>query len=140
MPATISSRGIPLEIKDITSDSAKTVHKLLILAGFCACKDMMPNSSRLISSARAIVEADFPDTEIEPSLGSHFFDNLTTFGVAYFTIHQGKGEGCIDWEWLGAQPATSEYLDGAVRHLRLQEGLQVLADGKSGRGAVVREI
>jgi hypothetical protein len=99
----------------------------------------IPVAWHQISSARAIVETDFPDLEVEPSLGSHFFDNLTTFGIAYLTVHQGRGDGCIDWGWLQGQPAASEYLDGAVRHVRLQEALRILVDGKSGRGIVVRD-
>lgn len=99
----------------------------------------IPVAWHQISTARAIVETDFPDLEVEPSLGSHFFDNLTTFGIAYFTVHQRRGEGSIDWEWMAAQPAVDEQLDGAVRHLWLPAPLQVLVDGKSGRGAIIRD-
>ncbi|MBN1424768.1 histidine kinase [Candidatus Fermentibacteria bacterium] len=99
----------------------------------------IPVAWHQISTARAIVETDFPDLEVEPSLGSHFFNNLTTFGIAYFTVHQRRGDGCIDWEWLSAQPSVDEHLDGAVRHLRVSAPLQVLVDGRSGRGAIIRD-
>ncbi len=97
----------------------------------------IPVAWHQISTARAIVETDFPDLEVEPSLGSHFFDNLTTFGVAYFTVHQRRGEGSVNWAWLQEQPALGEFLDGAIRHVRVEEGVRILADGKSGRGIVV---
>ncbi|MDR3670994.1 MAG: PEP/pyruvate-binding domain-containing protein [Holophaga sp.] len=92
-----------------------------------------------ISTARAIVETDFQDLEVDPSQGSHFFHNLTAFGVAYFTIHRRGDDGAIAWDWLGAQPLARTELDGRVRHYRLDEPLEVLVDGARGLGAVVPE-
>ncbi|MCU0303526.1 MAG: hypothetical protein MUC56_05675 [Thermoanaerobaculales bacterium] len=91
-----------------------------------------------ISTARAIVETDFVDLQVEPSLGSHFFHNLTCFGVAFFAVHAHHRQGRVDWEWLRRQPTLEEALDGTVRHVRLLSPLQVLVDGSSGRG-VIRE-
>jgi hypothetical protein len=92
-----------------------------------------------ISSARAIVETDFQDLEVEPSQGSHFFHNLTAFGVAYFTIHRHGDGGHVDWAWLGRQPVVREALDGKLRHFRLEEPLEVRVDGAKGMGAVAPE-
>jgi hypothetical protein len=92
-----------------------------------------------ISTACAIVETDFQDLEVEPSQGSHFFHNLTAFGVVYFTIHRRGGGGAIAWDWLDAQPAQRVELDGKLRHLRLEDPLEVLVDGAKGLGVVVRE-
>ena len=91
-----------------------------------------------ISSARAIVETDFADLEVEPSQGSHFFHNLTAFGVAYFTLHR-RDDGAVDWPWLAAQTPVREALDGKLRHYRLDQPLEVVVDGARGVGAVVRE-
>jgi hypothetical protein len=91
-----------------------------------------------ISTARAIVETDFLDLEVDPSQGSHFFHNLTAFGVAYFTIHR-RGDGAVDWDWLSAQPLVRSELDGWIRHYRLEQPLEVMVDGSRGLGAVVRE-
>jgi CheY-like chemotaxis protein len=92
-----------------------------------------------ISTARAIVETDFQDLEVEPSQGSHFFHNLTAFGVAYFAIHRRGDGGAVDWAWLAAQRAERVELDGMLRHYRLEQPLEVLVDGVRGVGAVVRE-
>ena len=92
-----------------------------------------------ISSARAIVETDFSDLEVEPSLGSHFFHNLTCFGVAYFTVHEGRDEGRIDWERLLAVPPLETALGGAIRHIRLDNPLAVLVDGRGGRGVILEQ-
>ena len=91
-----------------------------------------------ISSARAIVETDFTDLQVEPSLGSHFFHNLTCFGVAFFCVHTHQKQGYINWDWLRRQRCIEDALDGGVRHLRLERPVQVLVDGSSGHG-VIRE-
>jgi len=92
-----------------------------------------------ISTAKAIVETDFLDLEVEPSQGSHFFHNLTSFGVAYFTIHRHGGGGTIDWDWLERQPAQRVELDGKLRHYRLEASLEIRVDGVRGMGAILRE-
>jgi hypothetical protein len=90
-----------------------------------------------ISSARAIVETDFADLQVEPSLGSHFFHNLTCYGVAFFAVHALDQSGTIDWEWFDRHPAMTESLNGVVRHLRLEQPAQVLVDGSSSRGVIL---
>jgi hypothetical protein len=92
-----------------------------------------------ISTARAIVETDFLDLEVDPSQGSHFFHNLTAFGVAYFTIHRRGDDGAVDWDWLSTQPLVRTELDGKLRHYRLEQPLEVMVDGARGLGAIVRE-
>jgi hypothetical protein len=91
-----------------------------------------------ISTARAIVETDFQDLEVEPSQGSHFFHNLTAFGVAYFTIHR-RDDGKVDWSFLSELAPVREELGGKLRHYRLDLPLEVVVDGARGVGAVVRE-
>jgi len=89
-----------------------------------------------VAGARVIVEASLRDLAVAPSQGSHFFQNLTAFQVGYFTVEEGGAGSFVDWPWLAAQqPARSE---GAVRHLRLEEPLEVRMDGRSGLGVVLR--
>ncbi len=90
-----------------------------------------------ISTARAIVETDFSDLQVEPSFGSHFFHNLTCFGVAFFAVHKSDQKGAIRWSWFREQVPLSEELDGAIRHLRFEQPLQVLVDGESGTGVIL---
>jgi hypothetical protein len=97
----------------------------------------VPVSWSQISAARAIVETDFPDLEVDPSYGSHFFQNITCFGIAYMTVHENRGLGRVNWDWLQEQPSVTEDLDGVVRHVRLDNPVHVLVDGKS-RRAVIR--
>jgi hypothetical protein len=86
-----------------------------------------------IAGARAIVEAMLPSMNVEPSQGSHFFHNLSSFEVAYFTVpHSGAFR--IDWEWLSAQPLVSD--SGLVRHVHLAEPLQIKVDGRTTRGLI----
>ena len=90
-----------------------------------------------ISTARAIVETDFTDLQVEPSLGSHFFHNLTCCGVAFFDVHEQNESGVINWDWLDRQETENEALDGVVRHLRLEQAAQVLVDGATSRGVIL---
>jgi hypothetical protein len=86
-----------------------------------------------IGGARAIVEATLPDMDVEISQGSHFFHNLSSFGVTYFAVRHGRGPG-IDWAWLADQSTVAE--SDHVRHVRLAEPLEVKVDGRTGRGVV----
>jgi len=89
-----------------------------------------------ISGARVIVEAGFRDFRVTPSQGSHFFQNLTAFQVGYFTVNPDAGEGFVDWQWLGAQPAVEERV--CVRHLHFEDPLVVVMNGKTSRGMVFK--
>jgi hypothetical protein len=86
-----------------------------------------------ISAAKVIVEAILPEMDVELSQGSHFFHNLTSLQVCYFSIpHTGKYK--IDWNWLNQQPAVTETT--YVRHIRLSDPLRIKVDGRSGRGVI----
>jgi hypothetical protein len=89
-----------------------------------------------ISGARAIVEAGFKDMRVEPSQGSHFFQNLTSFQVGYFTVNEDVGEGFVDWTWLRAQPAES--LKCCTRHVRLDEPLVIKMNGRTNEGVIFK--
>jgi len=86
-----------------------------------------------ISSARAIVEATLPSMNVDMSQGSHFFHNLMSFGVCFFSVHH-EGQFVIDWAWLAAQKAICE--TSFVRHVRLNKPLEIRVDGRKGMGAI----
>lgn len=88
-----------------------------------------------ISGAKAIVESTLPAMNVEPSQGSHFFHNLSSFRVSYFTLHH-EGQFRIDWEWLKAQPLIRE--TEHVCHVRLDQPLTVRVDGRTARGLISR--
>lgn len=85
-----------------------------------------------ISGARAIVEAAIPGMSPEPSQGSHFFHNLSSFEVCYLTIPLVGGD--VDWGWLWRQPEHGR--TAHVRHVRLAAPLEIAVDGRTGRGIV----
>jgi len=90
-----------------------------------------------IAGARVIVESGFRDMAVEPSQGSHFFQNVTSFQVGYFTVsEQLDGGGMVDWAWLSAQPAAREL--GYVRHVQLAAPLRVLMDGRRRTGVILK--
>ena len=57
-----------------------------------------------ISGAAVIVESGFKDIDVTPSQGSHFFQNITSFRIGYFTVNNSDDSSFVDWDWLNAQP------------------------------------
>jgi CheY-like chemotaxis protein len=89
-----------------------------------------------VSGAQIIVEAGLRDLRVTPSQGTHFFQNLTSFNVGYFTVNPEVGEGYVDWDWLDAQAALSQAAH--VRHLRLERPVVVLMDGRRNQGLILK--
>ena len=89
-----------------------------------------------ITGARAIVEAGFRDLRVEPSQGTHFFQNLSVSGVGYLTVNPDVGDGHLDWPWLSDQQALEE--SGPVRLLRFNSPLVVKMEGHKGRGVILK--
>jgi hypothetical protein len=86
-----------------------------------------------ICGAKAIVEASLPDMNVEPSQGSHFFHNITSFRVSYFSVRYEQQPG-IDWNWLRSQTKIEE--TEHVCHVRCASALRIKVDGRTGRGAI----
>ena len=88
-----------------------------------------------ISAARVIVEVTLKNYRVDPSQGTHFFQNLTSFGVGYFTVDENRSEGVFHKAMLDAMPAVEE--TEHVRVVRFSKPLRILMDGKKQEGAVV---
>mgnify|MGYP002855383723 CR=1 FL=1 len=88
-----------------------------------------------ISAARVIVEAGLKGYHIDPSQGTHFFQNLTSFGVGYFTVNTHVGDGIFQKDVLDSMPAIEE--TEYVRHVRFQQPLRIMMDGKKQHGVVL---
>ena len=88
-----------------------------------------------ISGARVIVEAGLKNYHVDPSQGTHFFQNLTSFGVGYFTINTYTGDGVLQKDILDSMPAIEE--TEHVRHVRFERPLKVMMDGKKQTGVVL---
>ena len=88
-----------------------------------------------ISAARVIVETGLKNYHVDPSQGTHFFQNLTSFGVGYFTINTYTGDGVFQKEILDSMPAIEE--TEFVRHVRFERPLKIMMDGKKQHGVVL---
>jgi len=89
-----------------------------------------------ISNARVIVESGLSEYRIDPSQGTHFFQNLTSLGVSYFTINPFKKDGSYDIDFLNSEPAVyeSQYL----RLVRFEKPVIVKVDGRKNIGVILK--
>ena len=96
----------------------------------------IPVSWDQISGARVIVEAGFRDFKVTPSQGTHFFQNLTSCNIGYFTVNPEAGDGFVDWEWLASQTVVER--GEFVSHGRLDKPFRIKMSGKNGDGVILK--
>jgi len=89
-----------------------------------------------ISGASVIVESGFKDFSVTPSQGSHFFHNITSFGIGYLTVEDVSDKCFIDWDWLAEQSSVKEYK--FTRHLRFEKPLLVKISGQKKKGVIYK--
>jgi len=89
-----------------------------------------------ICGARAIVEAGFKDTDVEPSQGSHFFQNITSFSIGYFSIRSRNEDDWIDWDWLARQPRIESR--NFTHHIRFDSRIVIKMNGRLNRGVILK--
>jgi CheY-like chemotaxis protein len=133
-----SSRQVAAEIAQCNAELAGRPY-LLVGVGRWGSADPwlgIPVTWEQISGARVIVEAGLADVKVTPSQGTHFFQNLTSFDVGYFTVNPDAGDGFVDWAWLGSGPAVRE--TAYVRHLRYDRPIVVKMNGKNGEGIILK--
>ena len=134
----------PLIAEEISRINAKFLdrgeHYVLVGPGRWGSSDSwlgIPVKWPNISAARIIVEAGLTNYRVDPSQGTHFFQNLTSFGVGYFTINDFNGDGVYNRAVLDALPAVEE--TAHVRHVRFPRALSIKVDGKKKLGYVLTE-
>ena len=134
----------PLIAEEISRINAKFLdrgeHYVLVGPGRWGSSDSwlgIPVKWPNISAARIIVEAGLTNYRVDPSQGTHFFQNLTSFGVGYFTINDFNGDGVYNRAVLDALPAVEETVH--VRHVRFPHALSIKVDGKKKLGYVLTE-
>jgi hypothetical protein len=88
-----------------------------------------------ISGAKVIVESGFKEISVTPSQGSHFFHNITSFLIGYFTINNEKGE-FIDWDWLLTQEALE--IKNYTRHIRFDSPIIIKMNGHKNMGVILK--
>jgi CheY-like chemotaxis protein len=89
-----------------------------------------------ISAARVIVESGLEHFRVDPSQGTHFFHNLTTFGVGYLTVNAFMHDGIFNVDFLNQLPAAHE--TSFLRHIRFERPMKIEIDGKTNRAVVYK--
>lgn len=132
------TRMIAAEVQAFNDVLAKAGHNYVLIGfGRWGSSDPwlgIPVTWPQISAARVIVEATLPEMNVDPSQGTHFFHNMTSFQVQYFTVHH-NGPYQIAWGWLAQLPVAGE--TEYVRHARAPAPLRVKVDGRAGRGVIL---
>lgn len=137
-----SSRNslIAREIEKINRDFVKNnINYILIGPGRWGSSDTalgIPVKWPNISAARLIVESSLSNYRIEPSQGTHFFQNLTSFGVGYFTINPSSSDGIYDIDYLNSLPAI--YESENLRIVSFDKPLVIGINGMKGVGVVAK--
>lgn len=141
-PKPFQSKHTPQIALDIEKINAEFIqndqHYVLVGFGRWGSSDPwlgVPVSWGQISQAKSIVESTLPDMDKEFSQGSHFFHNITSFGVSYFSVRHTDSPG-IDWEWLDSQKCVSE--SEFVRLVQVEHPLKIKIDGRVGRGVILK--
>ena len=96
----------------------------------------IPVNWEQIAGAKAIIETGFKDMSVEPSQGSHFFQNITSFMVGYFSVNEHKHQGFLDWDWLLNQPSIEEKT--FTRLLRFEKPIHIKMNGHLTKGIIFK--
>lgn len=137
-----NNKNVAFEIEKINSSFHKNgVGYVLIGPGRWGSMDPwlgIPVKWHQISAVRIIIESGLKNYRIDPSQGTHFFQNLTSFRVGYFTVNPFIHEGFYDVEYLNS--LTPVYEDGYIRHIRFDEALEIMIDGRKHKGVIMKPL
>ena len=139
--SSLNNEMIAAELEKINAKFAQTeTNYILIGPGRWGSSDSalgIPVKWPAIAQARIIVETALDNYRIEPSQGTHFFQNLTSFGVGYFTVNPFADDGgFVNTEWLDSLPA--EYQSENIRVVSFKSPLRVGIDGRKSIGVVLK--
>lgn len=98
----------------------------------------IPITWPMISCAQAIVEYATENFQVDASLGSHFFHNVTSLNIGYFTIPYPRKSAILDWDWLRQQPVVSR--TGCLVHSRTEEDMHIVMDGRHSVSAIFKKV
>jgi CheY-like chemotaxis protein len=135
-----NSKAVAMEIAQLNSKLLKE-GKPYVLIGIGRWGSLdpwlgIPVTWDQIAGAAAIVESGFKDFEVEPSQGSHFFQNITSFRVGYFTVDAAQKIGFIDWDWLLSQTPAEELQ--FTKHLKFKTPVSVRINGHKNIGIILK--
>jgi CheY-like chemotaxis protein len=134
------SKKITANIDRLNSDFLKqNISYVLIGPGRWGSADPwlgIPVKWHQISAARLIIESGLKNYRIDPSQGTHFFQNLTSFRVGYFTVNPYFNEGHYDVEWLNKQ--NVKYEDNYIRHVSFENPIEIIINGRLHKGVIMK--
>jgi hypothetical protein len=96
----------------------------------------IPVTWEQIAGARAIVETGFKEMSVAPSQGSHFFQNITSFMIGYFTVNPDNHQGFLDWEWLLRQKPFQQL--SYTKLVRFDKPLVIKINGHQNKGVILK--
>jgi hypothetical protein len=98
----------------------------------------IPISWAMISCAQVIVEYAMENFQADASLGSHFFHNVTSLNIGYFTVPYPRGTSLLDWDWLREQPEV--WRSGCLVHSRVEDPVHIVMDGRRSASAIFKNV
>jgi hypothetical protein len=96
----------------------------------------IPVNWEMIAGAKAIIETGFKEMAVAPSQGSHFFQNITSFMVGYFTVNQHNEQGFICWDWLLHQEPVE--IMKYTKHLQFNKPVIIKMNGQKNKGVILK--
>lgn len=118
---------------------AQAIRYVLIGPGRWGSNDQhlgIPIAWSMISCAQVIVEYAMEHFQADASLGSHFFHNVTSLNIGYFTVPYPRGTSILDWDWLRTQPEV--FRSGCLVHSRVADPLHIVMDGRRSASAIFK--
>ena len=97
----------------------------------------IPVSWNQISNAKIIIELNIEGLEPDPSFGSHFFQNLTSLHLAYFTLNKNSTQINFNWDLLSNFKIFKE--TDYVKWIKIEKPLNCMIDGSSGKGEIIQD-
>jgi len=135
----LESHKIAQEIRDMNQNFSPDKPYILVGPGRWGTADPtlgIPVNWNYISNARSIVEVGLPDLYVEPSFGSHFFQNITSLGISYFTIPPRLLKEKMNLEWFKSQTPTTK--TKYLKHFQFDQNFIIQVNGSKGEGHVWR--
>jgi len=139
---SINNKNVAVEIEKINAGFVKKGQSYVLIGpGRWGSTDPwlgIPVKWQQISAARIIIESGLKNYRIDPSQGTHFFQNLTSFRVGYFTINPYINEGFYDVDYLNSLDAV--YEDNFIRQVRFDQPLEIMIDGRKHKGVIIKPV
>ena len=82
------------------------------------------------------METSFKDLAVEPSQGSHFFQNITSFMIGYFTVSSLNSKDFVDWDWLLKQETVESKT--ITKHIRFKHPIVIKMNGHENEGIIIK--